>query len=146
MENIQEKSPMLIVYQGLKMSETPIEGKKAIGIWVNGVIVFDEAPRKMGYTNAKKYCSNFRKSKPYATMGAKEVWKMLLRDKMREAFNKLCETVGLIPLASDAPYWFDQEPKNCYKAVGADLRIWSVSMGIHPLYRVRPVALYSLQS
>ena len=53
MENIQEKSPMLIVYQGLKMSETPIEGKKAIGIWVNGVIVFDEAPRKMGYANAK---------------------------------------------------------------------------------------------
>ena len=76
MENIQEKSPMLIVYQGLKMSETPIEGKKAVGIWVNGVIVFDEAPRKMGYTNAKKYCRSYRKAKPYTTMGAKEVWKM----------------------------------------------------------------------
>lgn len=145
MDNIQEKSPMLIVYQGLKMSETPIEGKKAIGIWVNGVIIFDEAPRKMGYANAKKYCSNFRKSKPYTTMGAKEVWKMLLRSKMQEAFNKLCEAVGLAPIVSDAPYWFDQVPKNCYKAVGADLRIWSVSLEINSLYRVRPVALYPLE-
>lgn len=145
MDNIQEKSPMLIVYQGLKMSETPIEGKKAIGIWVNGVIIFDEAPRKMGYANAKKYCSNFRKSKPYTTMGAKEVWKMLLRSKMQEAFNKLCEAVGLAPIVSDAPYWFDQVPKNCYKAVGADLQIWSVSLEINSLYRVRPVALYPLE-
>ena len=144
MENIQEKSPMLIVYQGLKMSETPIEGKKAIGIWVNGVIIFDEAPRKMGYANAKKYCSNFRKSKPYTTMGAKEVWKMLLRSKMQEAFNKLCEAVGLTPLSS-TPYWFDQEPKNCYKAILTVSRIYSVSMEIHPLYCVRPVALYPLE-
>ena len=143
MDNIQEKSPMLIVYQGLKMSETPIEGKKAIGIWVNGVIIFDEAPRKMGYDSAKKYCRDFRKSRPYATMGALEVWKMLLQDE--EAFDKLCEAVGLAPIVSDAPYWFDQVPKNCYKAVGADLQIWSVSMEINPLYCVRPVALYPLQ-
>lgn len=146
MDNIQEKSPMLIVYQGLKMSETPIEGKKAIGIWVNGVIIFDEAPRKMGYDSAKKYCRNIRRSGLYATMGAKEVWKMLLQYELREAFNQLCETVGLTPIAlRDTFYWFDQAPKNCYQAMGMASGIQSVSMEMYPLYRVRPVILYPLE-
>lgn len=145
MENIQEKILMQIVYEGFELSETPIEGKKAIGIWVNGVIFFDEAPRKMGYSSAKKYCRNFRKSKPYPSLGTKSDWKMLFkRGRTLGMFNSLCETVGLKPIDFDTPYWFEQNPKNCYLAFGVDRRLWSVSLEIHPLYCVRPVMPYPL--